>query len=486
MQNLQLSQTKKNSSKQEEQKKEEETSKNEDKQYQQIIKDNLNNQELQNAYIEILNQEGIRFAQIGTLYQLQEHLNQMLPKSYAFNEDEIEYQRRFAEEDEEEINNNYKEDNREYIKDEEEVQNQIIEFDNSLVSQFSQSNYKSNVKNIQQAKIYDRTFVSKGQYIEIFRVKEDNENQDNLEHLCQLPIIKGLDGQSFEPRKILLQDEDTKILLLNELEQKKIYYYDIESGKIIQEFKCNENTVQDFAPQQKHPENTCFYGINSKNIFLMDPRKAEGKATSDVVQKSKIYDQNNKFTCVQSNEKGNFVIGSEDGSIRLFSEIGKMAKNKFVGFGDPILSIDTSKDLKWILATCKTYLILLPSYSAKDQQKDLYNNKVNYQDRRIPKKLTLNQEDLKALMVNQIGFTSAKFDDSINSLERFIVTSIGNFTVVWDFQKIIKGVKDCYEITRSDEIIQCAEFKFNSENKIFSASKSKLEVQKIHKSKKKN
>ncbi len=98
----------------------------------------------------------------------------------------------------------------------------------------------------------------------------------------------------------------------------------------------------------------------------MDPRKSKGIAQCDVVLKSKIYDKNNKFTCIASNVRGNFVIGSEDGSIRLFSDVGKTAKNKFLGFGDPIISIDTSKDLKWVLATCKTYLILLPTYSGKD------------------------------------------------------------------------------------------------------------------------
>ena len=116
----------------------------------------------------------------------------------------------------------------------------------------------------------------------------------------------------------------------------------------------------------------------------------------------------------------------------MYSEVGKIAKNKFPGFGDPIISIDTSKDSKWILATCKTYLILLPTYSGKDK-KDLYNSKVSYEDRRIPKKLTLNYDDLKNLSVSKIGFTPAKFNDSYNNIEKYIISSIGNYTVIWDF-----------------------------------------------------
>jgi hypothetical protein len=31
-------------------------------------------------------------------------------------------------------------------------------------------------------------------------------------------------------------------------------------------------------------------------------------------------------------------------------------------FIDPIISLDSSSDGKWLLATCKTYLILLPTF----------------------------------------------------------------------------------------------------------------------------
>jgi len=47
----------------------------------------------------------------------------------------------------------------------------------------------------------------------------------------------------------------------------------------------------------------------------------------------------------------------------LYSDIGKNAKNKFPGFGDPIKNIDISKDGKWIVATCENYLILLPTFN---------------------------------------------------------------------------------------------------------------------------
>ena len=41
---------------------------------------------------------------------------------------------------------------------------------------------------------------------------------------------------------------------------------------------------------------------------------------------------------------------------------GKNAKNLYTGFGDPITSLDCSKDGKWLLATCDNYLLVTPTY----------------------------------------------------------------------------------------------------------------------------
>ncbi len=41
--------------------------------------------------------------------------------------------------------------------------------------------------------------------------------------------------------------------------------------------------------------------------------------------------------------------------------MGKNAKNLFPGWGEPINHIEVTKNGKWLLATCKNYLILLPT-----------------------------------------------------------------------------------------------------------------------------
>jgi hypothetical protein len=54
----------------------------------------------------------------------------------------------------------------------------------------------------------------------------------------------------------------------------------------------------------------------------------------------------------------------------LYDQVGKNAKNLYPGFGDPILNLEcTQNGIKlaiifvgmWLLATCKSYLLLLPT-----------------------------------------------------------------------------------------------------------------------------
>ena len=86
-------------------------------------------------------------------------------------------------------------------------------------------------------------------------------------------------------------------------------------------------------------------------------------------------------------------VGSENGEIRLYNDVGKNAKNMFVGMGgyyfflnffyyffflDPIFFTDTTKDGKWILCTCKKYLIFLPAIYGPY---NIYNKKIKYEDR---------------------------------------------------------------------------------------------------------
>ena len=59
---------------------------------------------------------------------------------------------------------------------------------------------------------------------------------------------------------------------------------------------------------------------------------------------------------------GYVVVGSQDGQIRLYN--GKQftrANTAVPGLGAPITSVDVTYDGKWILATTKSYLMVVKS-----------------------------------------------------------------------------------------------------------------------------
>ncbi|EAR95804.2 Vid27 cytoplasmic protein (macronuclear) [Tetrahymena thermophila SB210] len=408
--------------------------------------------------------------------------NNKVEQQKAFKDEEIQQIIRFSSERSDE---NYIEENKDYM--DEEINN--ITFDPQVYIAQGETQSNSDLRSIAQAKILDRTFVSKGENIEVYRTIQD-QDQD-LEYLLTLPIVQGLNGEVFEPKKILMQEQDTKMLLLNNEENKKVYYYDIEKGKIIQEFGADEgfnNAIKDFCNQTKNGdlENTkTFYSINSKNIFRMDPRISKGAAQTCIQNGSKMYAQNNHFTCISSTKNGEFAIGSADGSVRLYNDVTKNAKNQFnLGYGDPIKGLDISQDGKWILATCQTYLILFPTYDCSNVTKNGFNSTIKIDNRPVPIRLQLSSEDQYYLKLKEIGFTPAKFDNCLTKKEKFIVSTTGAFTIVWDFIKVLQKKTQCYEIKKSDEPIQQAEFKFNKNDNVLAASVNRVEMQNIIKNKK--
>ncbi len=59
--------------------------------------------------------------------------------------------------------------------------------------------------------------------------------------------------------------------------------------------------------------------------------------------------------------QGNLALGGLDGAIRLYKKVGDDAKTLLPGLNDPILSIEVSRGALWILATTKTYLLIIPT-----------------------------------------------------------------------------------------------------------------------------
>jgi len=48
--------------------------------------------------------------------------------------------------------------------------------------------------------------------------------------------VKTLDGVQIVPKKMMLHEQDTKVLMLSDPANSKVYYMDLAKGKIVNEF----------------------------------------------------------------------------------------------------------------------------------------------------------------------------------------------------------------------------------------------------------
>lgn len=79
--------------------------------------------------------------------------------------------------------------------------------------------------------------------------------------------------------------------------------------------------------------NSTFVGVGEKGLFLMDPRLNK----EEIGTMEKIYKTNPKFNTVATNLAGGLVLGSTNGEIRLYKQVGQNAKTLLPGLGGKII-----------------------------------------------------------------------------------------------------------------------------------------------------
>ena len=65
--------------------------------------------------------------------------------------------------------------------------------------------------------------------------------------------------------------------------------------------------------------------------------------------------------------------------------------------------------------------------------------------------LTISESDIRKYSLDNYVFNKAKFDNNKNEEENKIVCGLGKYIVVWDFEKIKKGIFDSYTIILTGE-----------------------------------
>lgn len=82
-------------------------------------------------------------------------------------------------------------------------------------------------------------------------------DDDKLEFSTTINNVGTLDGQFFSPRKVMLHEQDSSMLLMKPGEKHKIFKMDLEYGKVVEEFNVDDHmTVDEIVPDSKYAQMT--------------------------------------------------------------------------------------------------------------------------------------------------------------------------------------------------------------------------------------
>ncbi|RAK78692.1 uncharacterized protein BO72DRAFT_401522 [Aspergillus fijiensis CBS 313.89] len=318
---------------------------------------------------------------------------------------------------------------------------------------------------------HDRSFVVRGSKIGVFKHTPNN----NLEFSTNISKVETPNGKLFSPKKVMLHAEDSNMILQNSDDPNSLYRMDLEYGKIVDEWKVHDDIpVHTFAPESKFSQMTSaqsFIGASKNALFRVDPRVAGNKL---VESELKQYASKNDFSSVATTEKGYIAVASNKGDIRMFDRLGINAKTHIPALGEPIIGLDVSADGRWVLATCRTYLLLIDALQkdGKNEGKLGFERSFAKDSKPQPRRLGLQPAHVAQFQhetKKPIAFTQARFNTGVDSQETSIVTATGPFIITWSLKKVIAGRKDPYTIKRYGEEVMADNFRFGSDKNVIVA-----------------
>lgn len=214
-----------------------------------------------------------------------------------------------------------------------------------------------------------------------------------------------------------------------------------------------------------------FLGLSHNGLFRVDPRLSGNKM---VDSEFKQYTIKAEFSSAATTEKGFIAVASEKGDIRLFDRLGLRAKTAIPALGESILGLDVSADGHWVLATCRTYLLLIDALQkdGKNEGKTGFEKAFAKDNKPQPRRLGLSPSHVAQFQYETkapLSFTPARFNTGVDDKETSIITATGPFIVTWNMKKVLAGRKDPYTIKRYEEEVKADDFKYGSDKNVIVA-----------------
>lgn len=323
----------------------------------------------------------------------------------------------------------------------------------------------------------DRTFVVRGNKIGVFK----HGNGNNLDFQTSINKIATPNGKAFSPKKVMLHAEDRDMILQNPGDANSLYRMDIEYGKVVDEYKVHDDIpITTFAPEKKFAQMTgeqTFIGTSHNALYRVDPRLSGNKMVDSEL---KQYASKNGFTSVATTAAGYIAVASDKGDVRMFDRLGINAKTHIPALGDPIKGLDVSADGRWVLATTRTYLLLIDAEQkhGKNAGKLGFEKSFAKDDKPRPRRLALSPAHVAQLTQETragIDFTPARFNTGENASETTIVTASGPFVIAWSMKKVLRGAaRDAYTIKRYAEQVKADDFRYGSDRNFIVALENQV------------
>ena len=333
---------------------------------------------------------------------------------------------------------------------------------------------------------HDRSFVVRGSKIGVFKHTPNNA----LEFSTNISKVETPGGKLFSPKKVMLHAEDTNMILQNEADPNSLYRLDLEYGKIVDEWKVHDDIpVDTFVPESKFSQTTneqTFLGMSRNALYRIDPRLAGNKLVDSEL---KQYVSKNDFSAAATTEKGYIAVASSKGDIRMFDRLGINAKTHIPALGEPIIGLDVSADGRWVLATCRTYLLLIDALQndGKNAGKLGFEKSFAKDSKPQPRRLGLTPAHVAQFQHETgapLSFTTARFNTGENSTETSIISATGPFIVTWNMKKVLQNTKNPYTIKRYAETVKADNFKYGSDKNVIVALPNEVNMVAKHEFKK--
>ena len=217
-------------------------------------------------------------------------------------------------------------------------------------------------------------YTADGSGLQLHRDAPIDVESQALSPIDRIPVVRQWDGKAVTPDNLLLYAGSTCMLMNDKDRYDAILNLDIERGVITSrlpvvrgftsglrgqetidgvEFKVNRFDYDAQGSEAQYER--CAVGINSNHVMRFDLR------SGDPVQ-YKAYERAN-FTAVVTDVRGNVIVGDADGSIRLFTDVGKRAARVETPgpWKQPMTHLAVN-DVGDVLATTDQYILLYSKF----------------------------------------------------------------------------------------------------------------------------